>query len=151
MPKKVYAVRVGRSCGLFTSWADCEKQVAGFPGARYKSFATAQEALAWLAGSDAPHAERRPARLAARASRPQAAVSLPLRPDEAQDFVNFTDGSCLRYPDGPGGWAAVIREVATGVVTELPEASPSTTNNRKALSGISDFARHSVHYAWEGT
>ena len=42
MPKKVYAVRVGRSCGLFTSWADCEKQVAGFPGARYKSFATAQ-------------------------------------------------------------------------------------------------------------
>ena len=93
MPKKVYAVRVGRSCGLFMSWADCEKQVAGFPGARYKSFATAQEALACLAGSDAPHAERRPARLAARASRPQAAVSLPLRPDEAQDFVIYTDGS----------------------------------------------------------
>ncbi|WP_440330393.1 ribonuclease H1 domain-containing protein, partial [Mitsuokella multacida] len=69
MPKKVYAVRVGRSCGLFASWADCEKQVAGFPGARYKSFATAQEALAWLAGSDVPHAERRPARPAAKASR----------------------------------------------------------------------------------
>lgn len=68
MPKKVYAVRVGRSCGLFTSWADCEKQVAGFPGARYKSFATAQEALAWLAGSDAPHMTRRPARPAARAA-----------------------------------------------------------------------------------
>ena len=119
MPKKVYAVRVGRSCGLFTSWADCEKQVAGFPGARYKSFATAQEALAWLAGSDAPHAERRPA---------------PLRPDEAQDFVIYTDGSCLRNPDGPGGWAAVIREVATGAVTELHEGSPSTTNNRMELS-----------------
>ena len=123
-------MRVGRSCGLFTSWADCEKQVAGFPGARYKSFATAQEALAWLAGSDAPHAERRPAR-----PRPKAAaLALPLRPDEAQDFVIYTDGSCLRNPDGPGGWAAVIREVATGVVTELHEGSPSTTNNRMELS-----------------
>jgi len=135
MPKKVYAVRVGRSCGLFTSWADCEKQVAGFPGARYKSFATAQEALAWLAGSDAPHMTRRPARPAARAARPQAAaLALPLRPDEEQDFVIYTDGSCLRNPDGPGGWAAVIREVATGVVTELHEGSPSTTNNRMELS-----------------
>ncbi|WP_443869220.1 ribonuclease H1 domain-containing protein, partial [Mitsuokella multacida] len=46
MPKKVYAVRVGRSCGLFTSWADCEKQVAGLTGARNKSFEPAQEALA---------------------------------------------------------------------------------------------------------
>ena len=137
MPKKVYAVRVGRSCGLFTSWADCEKQVAGFPGARYKSFATAQEALAWLAGSDTPHTERRPARPSARLARPRpkaAALALPLRPDEAQDFVIYTDGSCLRNPDGPGGWAAVIREVATGVVTELHEGSPSTTNNRMELS-----------------
>ena len=137
MPKKVYAVRVGRSCGLFMSWADCEKQVAGFPGARYKSFTTAQEALAWLAGSDAPRAEHRPARPSARPShqRPQAAVNtLPLRPDEEQDFVIYTDGSCLRNPDGPGGWAAVVREVATGAVTELHEGSPSTTNNRMELS-----------------
>ena len=144
MPKKVYAVRVGRSCGLFMSWADCEKQVAGFPGARYKSFATAQEALAWLAGSDVPHAERRPARPAARASRPQAAVSLPLRPDAEQDFVIYTDGSCLRNPDGPGGWAAVIREVATGTITELHEGSPSTTNNRMELSADSQYLKNGI-------
>lgn len=141
MPKKVYAVRVGRSCGLFMSWEECKKQVAGFPAARYKSFTNAQEALSWLAGSDVPHAKKtssthtkasRP-----RAVRPRAADTSPqrpLRPDDEQDFVIYTDGSCLRNPDGPGGWAAVVRDVATNEVTKLHEGSPSTTNNRMELS-----------------
>ena len=136
MPKKVYAVRVGRSCGLFTSWADCEKQVAGFPGARYKSFATAQEALAWLAGSDAPHAERRPARPSARLARPRpkaAALALPLRPDEAQDFVIYTDGSCLVNPNGPGGFAAVFLTPEGRELLTLSGGEPSSTNNRMEL------------------
>ena len=136
MQKKVYAVRVGRTCGLFTNWPECQKQVAGFPGARYKSFTSAQEALAWLAGSDVPHKEpAHPARPLIKPARPRpAAVQMPLRPDSEQDFVIYTDGSCLRNPDGPGGWAAVIREVATGTVTELHEGSPATTNNRMELS-----------------
>ena len=136
MQKKVYAVRVGRTCGLFTNWPECQKQVAGFSGARYKSFTNAQEALAWLAGSDVPHKEpTHPARPLVKPTRPRpAAVQMPLRPDSEQDFVIYTDGSCLRNPDGPGGWAAVIREVATGTVTELHEGSPATTNNRMELS-----------------
>ena len=136
MQKKVYAVRVGRTCGLFTNWPECQKQVAGFPVARYKSFTSAQEALAWLAGSDVPHKEpAHPARPLVKPTRPRpAAVQMPLRPDSEQDFVIYTDGSCLRNPDGPGGWAAVIREVATGKVTELCDGSPATTNNRMELS-----------------
>ena len=136
MQKKVYAVRVGRTCGLFTNWPECQKQVAGFHGARYKSFTSAQEALAWLAGSDVPHKEpAHPARPLVKPTCPRpAAVQMPLRPDSEQDFVIYTDGSCLRNPDGPGGWAAVIREVATGKVTELHEGSPATTNNRMELS-----------------
>ncbi len=38
MQKKIYAVRRGRTTGLFLSWADCQQQVNGFPGARFKSF-----------------------------------------------------------------------------------------------------------------
>ena len=136
MPKKVYAVRVGRSCGLFMSWADCEKQIAGGRPLLQNRDGRG-EALAWLAGSDAPRAEHRPARPSARPSqpRPQSPVSaLPHARRSEQDFVIYTDGSCLRNPDGPGGWAAVIREVATGAVTELHEGSPSTTNNRMELS-----------------
>lgn len=42
--KKYYAVLKGKITGIFTSWADCEKQVKGFSGAIYKSFPTREEA-----------------------------------------------------------------------------------------------------------
>lgn len=33
-----YAVAKGRTSGIFMTWPDCEAQVKGFPGARYKKF-----------------------------------------------------------------------------------------------------------------
>lgn len=48
MAKKVYAVRKGRTTGLFMSWDDCKAQVDGFAGAEYKSFADPAEAMAYL-------------------------------------------------------------------------------------------------------
>lgn len=48
---KFYAVRVGRTPGVYTTWAACTEQVKGFSGAVYKSFATVQEAEAFLAGA----------------------------------------------------------------------------------------------------
>lgn len=45
MPKqKYYVVWNGRKPGIFTSWAECEKQVKGFAAAQYKSFETLKEA-----------------------------------------------------------------------------------------------------------
>ncbi|CAH2241934.1 jg17118 [Pararge aegeria aegeria] len=35
-----YAVAKGRTSGIFSTWPDCESQVKGFPGARYKKFDT---------------------------------------------------------------------------------------------------------------
>lgn len=58
----------------------------------------------------------------------------PEAPAPHPDFVMYTDGSCLRNPDGPGGWAAVITDQHTGEVTELHGGHPSTTNNRMELS-----------------
>ena len=55
---KYYAVRAGRQTGVFTSWADCEAQVKGFAGAKFKSFGSEAEALAFVNG-DKP-AENRP-------------------------------------------------------------------------------------------
>ena len=54
MAKKVYAVKVGRQTGLFNTWAECEAQVKGFMGAKFKGFMTAQEAMSWLAGDETP-------------------------------------------------------------------------------------------------
>ena len=46
--KKVYAVRKGRTTGIFMNWDDCKAQVDGFAGAEYKSFADPAEAMAYL-------------------------------------------------------------------------------------------------------
>ena len=46
--KKVYAVRKGRTTGIFMSWDDCKAQVDGFAGAEYKSFADPADAMEYL-------------------------------------------------------------------------------------------------------
>lgn len=56
MAKKVYAVRNGRTPGIYQTWAQCQAQVKGFPGAIFKSFPTLAEAEAYmqLPGSSGP-------------------------------------------------------------------------------------------------
>ena len=48
MVKKYYAVKVGKSTGIYNNWEDCKKQVTGFSGAIYKSFPTLEEAKEYL-------------------------------------------------------------------------------------------------------
>lgn len=53
MAKKVkyYCVWSGKQPGVYANWEDCEKQVKGVEGAKYKSFATREEAESALQGS----------------------------------------------------------------------------------------------------
>lgn len=44
MAGKFYAVRVGRTPGIYLSWDECKKNVDGFSGPVYKSFKTRAEA-----------------------------------------------------------------------------------------------------------
>ena len=57
--KKYYVVWAGVTPGIYESWTECELQTKGFAGARYKSFATRQEAEEALAAS--PDDYRKPA------------------------------------------------------------------------------------------
>ncbi len=43
---KYYVVWVGLNPGIYTSWAECQAQVVGYPDAKYKSFKTEAEANA---------------------------------------------------------------------------------------------------------
>jgi ribonuclease HI len=115
MAKKnsVYAVANGRSCGLFATWGECKEQVDGFRGARYKGFTNRAEAQEWL---DENSSSPRPHNV------------------DHIDYTIYTDGSCLRNPDGPGGWAVVAKDESTGAVTEQSGGNPSTTNNRMELT-----------------
>ncbi|KAJ2943857.1 hypothetical protein O0L34_g8184 [Tuta absoluta] len=53
-----YAVARGRSAGIYGSWAECEAQVKGFSGARYKKFDSPQSAQDFINanGGGAPSA-----------------------------------------------------------------------------------------------
>lgn len=50
--KKVYAVKKGKQTGLFHTWDECRAAVDGYPGAKYKGFATVGEAREYLAGAE---------------------------------------------------------------------------------------------------
>ena len=49
--KKIYAVRKGKTTGIFYSWDECSASVNGYPGAEYKSFTTKEEANSYLGNS----------------------------------------------------------------------------------------------------
>lgn len=43
-----YAVAAGRQTGIFKAWSECQKQVVGFKGAKFKGFVTLDEAKAFM-------------------------------------------------------------------------------------------------------
>ena len=90
MSGKYYAVAHGRETGIFRSWSETEKQVKGFPKAKYKSFKTLSEAQSYLGQT----------------------VSNELKPPSFYIFDTnypnltiYTDGSCV---DKVGGYGNVI-------------------------------------------
>lgn len=50
MAQKYYAVKIGKTPGIYRTWEECKAMVHGFPGAVYKSFPTENEALSFLQG-----------------------------------------------------------------------------------------------------
>lgn len=48
MSKYFYAVRVGNIPGIYNTWSECERQVKGFKGAKFKKFKLYDEAIEFL-------------------------------------------------------------------------------------------------------
>lgn len=49
---KYYAVKVGLTPGIYTTWAECEANVKGYPKAEYKGFKELSEAEAYMDGAE---------------------------------------------------------------------------------------------------
>ena len=97
---KFYAVRKGRQPGIYTTWAACEEQVKGFPGAVYKAFPTKGQALAFVEE-----------RLSDSIVPPPLTSPFPTDGLATPDAVHiWVDGSCLQNGDGPlsFGWAYLV-------------------------------------------
>lgn len=84
MPKKYYAVRQGRSQGIFFTWDQCKAQVHGVAGAVYKSFPTLEEAEAFL---------QRGAEGVPQAAPQKGGGKEQELPSDAQGAVAYVDGS----------------------------------------------------------
>ncbi|MDQ1269758.1 MAG: ribonuclease [Thermodesulfobacteriota bacterium] len=127
---KFYAVARGRKTGIFTSWPDAQCQVKGFAGARFKSFKTKQEALAFL--EDPSYTN--PASLTKNfdsAPKKNKTGQEPADYEYPENAVMvYTDGGAIGNP-GPGGY---------GVVFETGETFSGgfnlTTNNRMELLAV---------------
>lgn len=56
--KKYYAVKVGKTPGIYFTWADCSAQVTGYKGAKFKSFPTVEEALEFIGDNNIKPVEK---------------------------------------------------------------------------------------------
>lgn len=96
---KYYVVWVGQDPGVYDSWEECQLQVANFPGAKYKSFKTREEAVEAYRGDPVEQLDL----MRAIAGRIKAAPKEPERPrwqtipGVRLDAV-ATDGACAGNP-----------------------------------------------------
>jgi ribonuclease HI len=51
------------------------------------------------------------------------------------EVLLFTDGACSGNP-GPGGWAYILRHLASGIEKEASGGAAETTNNRMELQAV---------------
>lgn len=97
--KNFYAVKKGKTPGIYTSWEECRVQVEGVSGAKYKGFATEEEALRFMGemadNGDATAVERKAS-------------------EAASEMPNLLSGEALAYVDG--SYNAATGEYSCGVV-----------------------------------
>lgn len=95
--KKIYAVRKGKTVGIFKSWEDCRNSVDGCPGAEYKGFFSEEEANAYLYGIERD------------------------TPPAASEKEECSEGQILAYVDG--SFDEKIGRYAFGCVMITPEGA----------------------------
>jgi len=134
-PKKFYAVWAGHKPGIYTTWAEAEKQVKGYPKAGFKSFSTmhlAEEAFA--KGTAAPSKQ-------ARQRKPTDSTNTSAETSTA-DVDIFCDGACDPNPGKSGTGIAIYKKQHLDQLW-YGLHNTSGTNNTAELLGL----YHSLMFA----
>lgn len=126
--KKYYVVWVGHRPGIYTTWSEAEKQVRGFPGAKFKSFKSSTEA------QDA-YASGTPTGLTKKRTSATKATPKPSKTVPEADVDIYCDGACDPNPGKAGTGVAVYRNQ---VLDQLWYGlyNPQGTNNTAELLGL---------------
>ena len=118
---KFYAVKKGRKTGIFTTWAECQKQVSGFPKAEFKSFISKQEADDWLKEIKSSNENRR----------------------KNYSVIVYTDGGSRNHGNKKGehvkkndkaAWAYLIKY--QGSIISDTDGEYGSTNNRMEIMAL---------------
>lgn len=131
---KYYVVWVGVEPGVYDRWSDCQEQIHGYPGARYKAFNTREEAVEAYRGDPVEQLEtmRSILRTAERMKNEKAAPrDFSAIPGVRLDAI-AVDGACAGNP-GRMEYRAV--RVADGV--EIFHVGAKTT-----LTGTNNIAEY---------
>ena len=107
--RKYYVVWEGRAPGVYDSWEECEEQTKGFPGARYRSYKSQDDAVHAFRNGPGSDLDI----LRAIASHRSQHVNYEAFPEIRLDAL-AVDGACSRNP-GPmeyrGVWVATGEEL----------------------------------------
>ena len=130
LAQKFYVVWVGRKTGIFTDWATTQRQVHGFPAARFKSFESRAEAEAAFKAGSPPMAGRRSVPSAAASASETRAL-----PVDTQGVQIYCDGACDPNPGHAGSGIIIYRD---GKLVELWYGlyNPNGTNNTAELNAL---------------
>ena len=137
MPKKYYAVRKGRSSGVFDSWDECKAQVEGYSGAEYRSFKFRHEAEQYLQNdsvqTDAPTCDD--------------AQQVATTTNEKTMLVVYVDGS---YREDSGEFSYGLVFLEDGVEhTTTAKFSDSSLSDMHNVAGEIKGAEAAMRYAAE--
>ncbi len=124
--KKYYAVWTGKKPGIYTTWAEAERQVKGFPNAKFKSFPSKQLAEAAFASGATPTPTKA-------SPKTKKTVNTPATCEADMDI--YCDGACDPNPGKAGTGIATYRK---GKLDQLWYGlyNPSGTNNTAELLGL---------------
>lgn len=123
-PKKFYVVWVGQQPGIYPTWAEAEKQVKGFPAAKYKSFPSKKLAEeAFSSGAKCTPKTKKIVNTQATFETPKSDVDI------------YCDGACDPNPGKAGTGIATYKK---GKLDQLWYGlyNPSGTNNTAELLGL---------------
>lgn len=131
LAQKYYAVRRGKKPGIYRTWPETQRQVNGFSGAQYKSFATKDEAEAFMTASTTTSQHK------------QRVTKTPTKtaPAAAQATITvYTDGGSRNTGNVAGGHVRDADKAAWAYRIELPTSVETgsdgefgATNNRMEI------------------
>ncbi len=139
--KKYYGVRIGRVPGIYQTWAECQAQVHGYPGAAFKAFPSEREAADFVAARQ----QEKPAVTASGQAGYEIYVDGTYRQNENRygwAFVVYAGGQVVFTDSGLGDneEAAAIRNVAGELSATMRAVRWAQENGAKPVTIHHDYA-----------